>query len=160
MWCWTPRTVILTNAASTIDTPQYSDTTTLYGPVTGTGSLNKAGTGILTLAAPSGDTYSGATNVLAGELDAATDNALSPTSKLVIADGASVILDFGGGSGIGGDSFLGSLPSLAAPSLAAPALAAPALSPADISTVPEPSTLLLLIAGALAGLIAWRRKSR
>ena len=151
----------MTDLASAIDTPQLSDTTTLDGPVIGTGALNKEGAGILTLAAASGDAYTGDTNVLAGILDVAADNALSPTSNLVIGDGASVVLDFGGGSGIGGNSFLGALPSPAAPSLAAPSLAAPALSPAGISTVPEPGTLVLLVVAVMAiGLRWYRRESK
>ena len=129
------------------------------GRISGSGALNKTGSGTLALANPNGDTYSGDTNVAAGTLLATVDNALSPTSDLVLGDGATVILDFGGASGVGGDSFRG-VPSLAAPALAAPALAAPSLAPAGISTVPEPSALLLLLAGALASLAVWRRGRR
>ena len=79
-----------------------------------------------------------------------------PASNLVIADGASVILDFGGGAfDVDADV---ALPRFAAATFAAPSLATPALSPADVSTVPEPGTLLLLVVGALASLLTWRRR--
>jgi hypothetical protein len=82
--------------------------------------------------------------VLAGALLAEADNALSPNSSLVIADGASVILDFGGAGGT-------SLPGFAAPTPALAIAVAPTLAPAGIAAVPEPGT------GALAGWPAKRR---
>ena len=122
--------------------------------MTGSGGLTKTGAGDLALSNAAGNDYSGDTNVLAGTLLAQADNALSPNSNLVIGDGASVVLDFGGGGS--GDA----LPGLAAPLPAAVVAAAPALAPAGISTVPEPGTLVLLLAGGLAGLVVWRRRSR
>ena len=115
-------TVTLTDAAAGIDTPLSTDDVTLAGLITGIGSLNKSGLGILALANTAGNNYSGDTNVLAGTVMATADNALSPLSKLVIGDGASVILDFGGG--VGNDSlvaFTASAPALATPALAPPA---------------------------------------
>ena len=67
--------------------------------VTGSGNLNKTGAGTLALADSSGNTYTGDTNVLAGTLLVAADNALVPTGNLLISDGASVILDFNGNVG-------------------------------------------------------------
>ena len=149
-------TVTLTDPTAGIDTPLATDDITLSGLVTGTGGLNKTGPGTLELASAAGNNFSGDTNVQAGTLMADTDNALSPASNLVIGDGASVVLNFGNvGAGFGLGGFGAPLPAVA------PALAEPvAPVPAGISTVPEPGTLLLLLAGALAGLVVWRRRSR
>ena len=147
------RTVNLTDVASSINTPLFSDTATLSGPVTGTGALNKEGAGTLTLAAPSGDTYSGDTNVSAGTLVAAADDALSPASNLVIGDGASVILNFGGAGSSQAPPGLSPLPATVV-------AAVPALAPAGISTVPEPGTWALLLAGAISGLGMWYRRRK
>ena len=87
------------------------------------------------------------------------DNALSPTSNLVIGDGASVILDFGGGAGSDGIVAFTGGARAGGPALATAAPAAPALPPAGISTVPEPGTLMLLLVGVLASLVVWRRRS-
>ena len=120
---------------------------TLSGLITGTGGLNKTGPGTLELASAAGNNYSGDTSVQAGTLLADTDNALSPASNLVIGDGASVVLNFGNvGAGFGLGGFGAPLPAVA------PALAEPvAPAPAGISTVPEPGTLALLVAGGAGG---------
>ena len=146
----------LADPAATLDTPNPADDMTLNGVITGTGGLNKTGQGTLDLASAAGNTYSGDTNVLAGTLSADTDGALSPNSNLVIGDGASVVLNFGNvGAGFGLGGFAPPLPAVT------PALAEPAPPvPAGISTVPEPSTLLLLLVGALASVVVWRRRSR
>ena len=150
----------LTDPNSTINTPSYyTDALTLTGLVSGSGALNKTGLGILALADTAGNTYTGETNVSAGTLMASVNNALSPNSNLLIADGASVILAFGGGGQFDLDQ-VGGFSPVPAPSLAAPALSPPSVSPAGISTVPEPGTLTLLLAGTLAGLMVWRRRSR
>ena len=72
----------------------------------------------------------------------------------MIGDGASVVLDFGGGGS--GDA----LPGLAAPLPAAVVAAASILAPAGISTVPEPGTLTLLLAGVVSGFGAWYRRRK
>ena len=146
-------TVTLTDPTAGIDTPLFTDDVTLSGVITGTGGLNKTGPGTLELAAAAGNDYSGDTTVLAGTLMADTDNALSPASNLVIGDGASVILNFGGATG--NDSIGGFTAGV--PQFAAPTLATPALSPAGISTVPEPGTGLLLLVGALGGFLLVRK---
>ena len=98
-------TVTLTDPTAGIDTPLSTDDVTLGGLITGTGGLNKSGPGTLELANTAGTNYSGDTTVQAGTLMADTANALSPASSLVIGDGASVILNFGGG--VGNDSIGG-----------------------------------------------------
>ena len=135
----------MTDPAAGIDVPNSNDTLTLAGLVTGTGGLTKTGAGDLALTNAAGNDYSGDTNVLAGTLLAQADNALSPNSNLVIGDGASVVLDFGGGgSGT-------RLPGIGAP-LPVPGIGgAVAPAPAGISTVPEPGTWTLLLAGVISG---------
>ena len=132
---------------------------TLSGLVSGSGGLNKTGLGILALADTSGNTYTGVTNVSAGTLVASVNNALSPYSDLVIADGASVILAFGGGGPFDLDQvaglFAGCGPVAGGPGIGG---SGSQCRPAGISTVPEPGTLALLLVGALAGLIVWRRR--
>jgi autotransporter-associated beta strand protein len=78
------------NGTSTVDT--QTNALTLLGNITGTGGLTKIGAGTLTLAGPS--TYTGATNVNAGTLQAGVANAFSPLSAFTVASGAT--LDFNG----------------------------------------------------------------
>ena len=107
----------------------------------------------------------------AGTLLADTDNALSPASNLVIGDGASVVLNFGNvgaGFGLGGfgaaagcHGSASALSGSAGQFVGTAALAEPvAPVPAGISTVPEPGTLVLLLVGALAGLLVRRSRKR
>ena len=143
--------VTLTDAAAAIDVTGTNDMVTLSALVTGTGGLTKAGPGDLALANAAGNDYSGNTYVVAGKLMAQADNALSPNSNLVIGDGASVILDFGGGAG-------GT--ALAEGGTFSPAWAAPAISPAAISTVPEPGTWTLLLVAVISSLGMWYRRRK
>ena len=113
-------TVTLTDATAGIDTPNSADVT-LTGLITGGGGLNKTGPGTLELAGAAGNNYVGDTSVQAGTLIADTDSALSPTSTLVIGDGASVILNFGGGEGTDSMPAFAGVPAFAAPTLATPA---------------------------------------
>ena len=87
----------LTDPASRLDTPNSAETLTLNGLVTGSGGLEQDRGGHLGVGQPSGETYSGDTNVPAGTLLADGRQRLIASSNLVISDGASVILDFGGG---------------------------------------------------------------
>ena len=78
------------NGTSTVDT--QANALTLSGNIVGTGGLTKIGSGTLTLSGPS--TYTGATNVNAGTLQAGVANAFAPLSAFTIASGAT--LDFNG----------------------------------------------------------------
>jgi autotransporter-associated beta strand protein len=76
------------NGTGTVDT--QANALTLAGNIVGTGGLTKIGAGTLTLSGPS--TYTGATNVNAGTLQAGVANAFSPLSAFTVASGAT--LDF------------------------------------------------------------------
>jgi autotransporter-associated beta strand protein len=78
------------NGTSTVDT--QANALTLAGNIVGTGGLTKIGAGTLTLSGPS--TYTGATNVNAGTLQAGVANAFAPLSAFTVASGAT--LDFNG----------------------------------------------------------------
>ncbi len=68
-----------------------SDAVTLAQPISGSGSLEQAGSGRLTLAG-SNKTYGGATRVNAGELATANAEALPDSTTLQVAAGASLSL--------------------------------------------------------------------
>jgi autotransporter-associated beta strand protein/YVTN family beta-propeller protein len=76
--------VSLGAAGGTIDTSDNS--LTLSGTIGGAGGLIKTGAGTLTLSGTS--TYTGATNVNAGTLQAGAANAFSPASAFTVAGGA------------------------------------------------------------------------
>ncbi|MBI5129614.1 MAG: autotransporter domain-containing protein [Rhodopseudomonas palustris] len=67
-----------------------SDTTSYGGVISGTGVVNKSGTGTLILSGA--NTYSGATRIQAGTLQTAADNVLSSASALTISAGATLAL--------------------------------------------------------------------
>jgi len=67
-----------------------SDTTSYGGVISGTGVVNKSGTGTLILSGA--NTYSGATRIQAGTLQTAADNVLSSASALTISAGATLDL--------------------------------------------------------------------
>jgi autotransporter-associated beta strand protein len=151
-------------------------TLTLAGPVTeinaGT-SLNFSGGGTLVLSGS--DSYSGGTTVNSGTLGVTSSQALPTTGVLVVGRNGYVVL----GNTLGAAAIVAASP-LASESIslaATPALssvdsgaAAETSSPAvqvsvpvgapisgGAAAVPEPGTVLLLLAGAVA-LAVWRRK--
>jgi YVTN family beta-propeller protein/autotransporter-associated beta strand protein len=77
------------NGTSTVDT--QTSALTLSGNIVGSGGLTKIGAGTLTLSGPS--TYTGATNVNAGTLQAGVANAFSPLSAFTVAAGATLDLN-------------------------------------------------------------------
>jgi YVTN family beta-propeller protein/autotransporter-associated beta strand protein len=81
--------ITLQSQGGTIDT--NGNNATLSGTISGPGSLTKIGLGILTLSGSS--TYTGATNVNAGALQAGAVNAFSPFSAFTVAPGATLALN-------------------------------------------------------------------
>src|SRR5262249_27794112 len=79
---------LTSNGTSTVET--QANALTLSGNIGGSGGLTKIGAGTLTLSGPS--TYTGATNVNAGTLQAGVANAFAPLSAFTVASGAT--LDF------------------------------------------------------------------
>ncbi|MFZ5780337.1 MAG: autotransporter domain-containing protein [Pseudomonadota bacterium] len=80
--------VSLGNGGATVDT--NGNDATLAGAIAGTGGLTKTGLGTLTLTGSS--TYSGATSVGMGTLQAGAVNAFSPASAHIVAGGATLAL--------------------------------------------------------------------
>ena len=103
-------------------------------PSTG-GRLVKIGSGTLVLSGT--DSYSGGTDVVSGTLVAATADAIPDDTSLTIGAGGTFIFD---------------------PSQAAAPVVGSAIAAGSASAVPEPGTLVLLVVGALAAFIAWRRR--
>ena len=76
--------------ANTLTFGGDNSSTTYAGVASGTGGLNKAGTGIFTLSGS--NTFTGTTSVQAGMLAYAANNVLADTSTLVVSSGATVNL--------------------------------------------------------------------
>ncbi len=131
--------------------------------------VDSTGPGIVVLSGT--NTYTGATSVISGTLEAAGRSALPSGGGLVIGADAMQILDaelpalsFGAGEsldslspaagGIGGND----LASLSDPTANSPAVL-PATSQPAVSGVPEPGTLFLLLAVVVGGLL-WRALRR
>jgi fibronectin-binding autotransporter adhesin len=84
--------------SGTLSVGNYAATTTYSGRLSGTGSLKKIGSGVLTLAGSNG--YSGNTSVVAGTLIASTTaavpNLLVAAPKVSVAAGATLAVGVGG----------------------------------------------------------------
>jgi YVTN family beta-propeller protein/autotransporter-associated beta strand protein len=81
--------ITLMSQGGTIDT--NGNSATLSGAISGPGGLTKIGAGTLTLSGSS--TYTGATSVNAGTLQAGAVNAFSPFSAFTVASGATLDLN-------------------------------------------------------------------
>jgi YVTN family beta-propeller protein/autotransporter-associated beta strand protein len=80
--------IVLQAAGGTVDT--NGNNATLSGAISGPGGMTKIGAGTLTLSGSS--TYTGATSVNAGTLQAGAVNAFSPFSAFTVASGATLNL--------------------------------------------------------------------
>jgi autotransporter-associated beta strand protein len=89
--------ILVNNASFDVE---GGDTLTISGGVSGTGGVTKNGTG--TLALSGSNSYSGATVVNAGTLNAAHANALGTTSSVTVNNGGSLLVSANGA--INGDS--------------------------------------------------------
>jgi len=81
---------VVSLGSATLTAGGNNGTTSLSGYLFGTGGLTKTGTGTLTLSGP--NTYSGATTISAGQLEAGATNAFSNTSTVQVAAGATLDL--------------------------------------------------------------------
>ncbi|MGA2254756.1 MAG: autotransporter-associated beta strand repeat-containing protein, partial [Thermoguttaceae bacterium] len=133
-----PATLTVTENKATTYSGAIVDTQKEYGSESGTldTSLSLVKTGLAALILAGSDTYSGGTGVDAGALIISNGNALPNNTSLTIGAGASFIFDPAAAS---------SAPIVSAQSA--------------VAAVPEPSTIVLLVVGAMLGGIAWRRTS-
>jgi autotransporter-associated beta strand protein len=81
----------VTLGAATLTTGGDNTSTTFSGDISGTGGLTKAGTGIFMLS--NATSYSGATNVNGGTLQAGAQNVFAPASPITIGSGATLDLN-------------------------------------------------------------------
>jgi fibronectin-binding autotransporter adhesin len=141
-------------SGGTLDTPLSGDNLILSLAAGGTGGLSKTGSGTATLL--SSATYSGNTTITAGRLQ------LNGASSVLHAITGAGTLGVGNGlasSTLTADSIQTGALSVAAGSTVtiAPIPGGPQSSAPSLSSVPEPSTLTLLIAAA-AGILFYRKK--
>ena len=73
-----------------------SDNVSVGNAISGSGTLNQIGTGIVTLT--NANTYTGATTVSSGTLAAGATHALGGTSSVTVASGATLLLSGAGGN--------------------------------------------------------------
>ena len=117
-------------------TPDSGQTLTLASSLSGTGQLFKTGSGQLILSG--NNSYSGGTNVFAGTLTVTNPNALANGTSLTVAAGGTFVFD---------------------PLASSSPVADHATSP--LAAVPEPGTLVLLLAaGVTLATLLRRRQAR
>ena len=121
--------------------------TTFSGEIAGSGSLTKVGDGGLVLSGS--NDYLGGTTVEAGTLYMANSNAIAAGTNLTVGAGGTLIFD----------PTMAPAPVNQSQSMAlSPDDALSHDSAAGIAAVPEPNSLILLIAGLVVGVGAWRRR--
>jgi fibronectin-binding autotransporter adhesin len=133
------QSIDLTDPGATIQVDPsftYSNSGTLSGP----GGLSLTGDGTLVLSGT--NSYAGSTFVESGTLVLTNNEALAEGSSLTIGDASAFTSDGGATSAVAASSGLNE-----------PLAAFPAITP-----VPEPGTLVLVVAGVVAGLATWRRR--
>jgi fibronectin-binding autotransporter adhesin len=81
----------VTLGSGTLTTGADGTSTTFSGVISGSGNLTKTGTGTLTLAGA--NTHTGATNINAGTLQLGANNALSSSTAVTVAGGATLNLN-------------------------------------------------------------------
>ena len=82
-----PSSVVLNSPLSTISNVTAVAIVTTGGTVTGTGALNKAGTGTVNLNGVTAGGYSGGTNILAGVLNIGASGVLPSTGGVIVNPG-------------------------------------------------------------------------
>ena len=138
---------------------------TLSGLISGSGNLAKSGSGLLGLSGT--NTYTGATTVTGGTLQALNAGAISD-GGLIVAGGGTFLFGFvvptaqflASGESLETSGISGSSPAVSSVSARnTPAGLSTPSSPA-VSAVPEPDTLLLLLAAGGCGLLWHSRRLR
>lgn len=142
------------SGGGTLDTPGGSDNLMLSFAAGGTGGLSKTGSGTATLL--NNATYAGDTSIAAGRLQV---NGLSSTLHSVSGAGALVVGDGATASILTADSInIGTLTlGIGSRVVIAPLPGGPQAGSTSLTTVPEPSTIILLIAAGL-GMLFYCKK--
>ena len=143
------------SGGGTLDTPGGSDNLMLSFAAGGTGGLSKTGSGTATLL--NNATYAGDTSIAAGRLQV---NGLSSTLHSVSGAGALVVGDGATASILTADSInIGTLTlGIGSRVVIAPLPGGPQAGSTSLTTVPEPSTIILLIAAGLGMLFYCKKK--
>ena len=133
----------------TLQIGNNNSNSTFTGQIGGSGSLEKVGTGRLTLSGV--DSYQGSTTVLGGVLDIESISALPSGSTLAIANTAEVVFGADLGSAVELSMLLpgaGSQPGMTY------------FRVTNTAPVPEPGTFVLLAAAAAVGVAACARRRK
>jgi len=134
---------VMLNSDAWITTSGSSDSLSIAGDIeNGTAANGIVKDGLGTLILSGSDTYSGGTSVLAGTLIAASGTALPEGTSLMVGAGASPFDAPAVSPSVGGGQSVAVSPDTA------------------VAAVPEPGSLALLAASAVAGILVARRVKR